>query len=411
MKLSKRITSVFLCLCIMMSFTVVGSAKNNEDPTSYPFVFVHGMMGWGENTESKMMKNNYWGFSEDNNVPEYLRSLGYEVCVPSVGAMSSAWDRACELYAQLTGTVVDYGAAHSAEHHHARYGRDYTGRPIMEGGWNVKDKINLVSHSFGGPTVNIFTSVLEYGAQEEIEAAPEDCSEFFKGGHEGVVYSVSTLASPHNGSPLANLLYDTVIPVYLVCAFINIMNPSKLDFMMDQYGLNKDPVTGAKAKFSIKNIISLATNDDHDGYDMTIKGARELNAKYPPAKHTYYFSYSGDITDENIFGGRRISKENSNAIFKITGSIIIACSGKYIGGEKLGKEWANNDGFVPVVSAQYPFGQPHDNYVEGMNVEKGVWYVMPTTEGGSHGYHVAGSQKTLYGFYDRMIEVIKNTAE
>lgn len=60
-----------------MPFSVVGFAKDNEDPASYPFVFVHGMMGWGENSESTLMKNNYWGFSEDNNIPEYLRSLGY----------------------------------------------------------------------------------------------------------------------------------------------------------------------------------------------------------------------------------------------------------------------------------------------------------------------------------------------
>lgn len=411
MKLLKRITSIFLSLCLIIAISTIGFAESNESPASYPFVFVHGMMGWGENSESTLMKNTYWGFSEDRNIPEYLRSQGYEVYVPSVGAMSSAWDRACELFAQLTGTVVDYGAAHSAKYHHARYGRDYTGRPIMESGWNVKDKINLVSHSFGGATISIFASILEYGVQEEMEAAPDDCSEYFKGGHEGAVYSVSTLASPHNGSPLANLLYDTVVPVYLICTFINLMEPSKLDFMMDQYGLNKDPATGEKAKFSIKNIIALASNKDHDGYDMTIKGARELNAKFLPAKHTYYFSYSGDITEENSFGGRKVAKDFSKGIFGITGSLIIACSGKYIGGEKLGKEWANNDGFVPVISAQYPFSHPHKNYVDGMELETGVWYVMPTTDGASHGYHVAGKEEILYGFYDGMIDVIKSTTK
>ena len=37
-----------------------------------------------------------------------------------------AWDRACELYAQLNGLVTDYGAGHFARCGHLRYGRDYT---------------------------------------------------------------------------------------------------------------------------------------------------------------------------------------------------------------------------------------------------------------------------------------------
>jgi len=32
----------------------------------------------------------------------------------SVAPNGSAWDRACELYAQLSGTRVDYGKAHTA---------------------------------------------------------------------------------------------------------------------------------------------------------------------------------------------------------------------------------------------------------------------------------------------------------
>ena len=43
-----------------------------------------------------------------------------------------AWDRACELYARLTGTTVDYGIAHSAEKGHDRFGITYN-EPLFEG--------------------------------------------------------------------------------------------------------------------------------------------------------------------------------------------------------------------------------------------------------------------------------------
>ena len=51
-----------------------------------------------------------------------LNEKGIEAYAPAVGPLSSAWDRACELYAQLMGTRVDYGEAHSKMHGHNRYG-------------------------------------------------------------------------------------------------------------------------------------------------------------------------------------------------------------------------------------------------------------------------------------------------
>ena len=39
----------------------------------------------------------------------FLRKKGFDCYAASVAPYGSAWDRACELYAQLSGTEVDYG--------------------------------------------------------------------------------------------------------------------------------------------------------------------------------------------------------------------------------------------------------------------------------------------------------------
>jgi len=85
---------------------------------------VHGLGGWGPESQIDQTSP-YWG-SSTGNLAEYLNSEGYSVSVASVGPFSSTWDRTCELYAELTGTKVDYGEAHSKEHGHERYGREYT---------------------------------------------------------------------------------------------------------------------------------------------------------------------------------------------------------------------------------------------------------------------------------------------
>ena len=73
------------------------------------------------------------------------------------------------MYAQLTGTTVDYGIAHSAEKDHDRFGITYN-EPLFEG-WSADKKINLIGHSFGGATIRMFLETLANGAPGEVAAA------------------------------------------------------------------------------------------------------------------------------------------------------------------------------------------------------------------------------------------------
>ncbi len=91
----------------------------------YPVVFVHGFVGLvGEDAFS--MYPNYWGGTK-YNVKKELTKLGYRVHEANVGAFSSNYDRAVELYYYIKGGRVDYGAAHAAKYGHKRYGRTYEG--------------------------------------------------------------------------------------------------------------------------------------------------------------------------------------------------------------------------------------------------------------------------------------------
>lgn len=406
----KKALSVILSLLFV--FTLVPIASADETAASdYPYIFVHGMMGWGENDVCN--DTSYWGFgSTDVDVIDYMRSLGLEAYAPSVGKMSSAWDRACELYAQLTGTVVDYGAAHSAKYGHARYGRDYSDCPIMGYKWDTKSCINLITHSFGGPTANVFTSILEYGVAEEVEADPEGCSEFFRGGHEGVVYACFECEPPNNGSQLSDFICDIPGIAMVVALYANILgtqsDPS-MDFMFDQWGLNGDITKGETVTFNPLAVIKLGLSKDHAGYDMTIKGAAELNERFPIAKHTYYFSYTACLTEENEIGLQLVP--DSSNVLAIAADLTSLLASKYsLRSGWIGSEWAANDGMVPVVSALYPFNATHEDYSSADKCVPGVWYSMPITYNASHGLHVGGTPDVLFPRFDEMVNIIKDLA-
>ncbi len=135
---------------------------------NYPLVFIHGLIGWG--SDDKLNDLNvfpYFGRGK-NNIPKYLEGLGYECYTPSVGPFSSCWDRACIFWAWLFGGTVDFGKVHSEKYGHARYGVTYKRGAIEDlGKPGNHAKINLLGHSYGGPTVMEIASLFEQGSKEE----------------------------------------------------------------------------------------------------------------------------------------------------------------------------------------------------------------------------------------------------
>ena len=58
---------------------------------------VPGFVGWGSPVLNSF---NYFGGFED--LAEDLVKSGWTIIIPQLGPLSSNWERACELYAQLT---------------------------------------------------------------------------------------------------------------------------------------------------------------------------------------------------------------------------------------------------------------------------------------------------------------------
>lgn len=405
----KKIISIALSFVLAFSVAVCGHAKKKDIITDYPIVLVHGMGGHGENTFGQD-KSPYWGLTEENDIAQYLRGKGFKVCVPSVGPLSSAWDRACELYAQLTGTVVDYGEAHSKEHNHSRYGRDYSGEAMLSSDWLETTKINLIGHSFGGPTSMIFSSLLTYGDEAEIKASGENVSPLFEGGHDDAINAVLTLESPFNGALIDNVMYDSKIGLVALATMAHIEgmkeNPST-DYIFDQFGITTKPIDGNKAKFNPTGLFNLIRSEDNCGYDMTLGGAKENCEKYKASNNIYYFTYAANMV--TIKNGFRTVDAKTGSVLAPFGFITSMLAGGKYNGIKTDESWAYNDGLVSAPSAKYPYSQNHADYVDGMKLEKGVWYSMGVFFG-NHGYGVgASTQEELFGIWDGIIETLEMT--
>ena len=431
MKTAKKLTAILLTLVIFLSFAIIPANASYELSrnlrkdgfvTDYPYVFVHGMGGWGT-ANSFYEKSPYWGGglgTSGTDLIKILGSQGIDAYAAQVGPLSSAWDRACELYAQLAGTVVDYGEAHSKAHGHDRYGFSYVGKALMGKPWNPKNKINLVGHSFGGATIRLFDSLMTYGSQEEINATGKNTSELFKGGHKSI-HACITLSAPHNGTQVANMLYNLKGLYLFLCFAYNLIgatfgnNYMVFSLQMSHFGLT--PAQNQKrVPINPVKIYNYFRADDNCYSDMVLKNARELNETIKFSPDTYYYSYTTAATEPEGLGGREKIIDTVTPIFVISSNMIALSQGKTYDGVKIEGDWAVNDGIVPLASALYPESDKetatdYENAIaKGQKIKKGRWYYMDTMYGTDH-FDFCGTRDyptTFEDFYFTMIETVNS---
>src|SRR5262249_31056520 len=103
--------------------------------------FVPGLFGWGP---GELGGFSYWGGAME---PFNDFRTHWVKC----GPISSFHDRACEVFAHIKGTKIDYGAGHSAEAGHAQTSRDLTGQGLLHD-WSADNPVILIGHSAGAQT-------------------------------------------------------------------------------------------------------------------------------------------------------------------------------------------------------------------------------------------------------------------
>lgn len=344
---------MFLIPAVNIPETALDTENAN---TQYTCVFVHGLSGWGEYDIYYRLAP-YWGMF-GGDLMRYLRARGVDAHAAKVSPTASAWDRACELYAQLTGTRTDYGAEHSERCGHCRYGTDYSLAPLIKG-WSSENKINLFGHSFGGATVLLFAELMANGSEAEREATPEDeLSELFKGGKGDWIYSLTALAAPLNGTTSYNAQED----------------------------IEADPDATAEERADVA-VISTATaapidriEEDSAAYDLHIDGAQELLEGIETQSGLYYFSIPCSKTVQSEDGTWHPVKSGMEPLFHAASERIGSFTGVTPGGFVIDESWQQNDGLVNTISARAPLNAPQRDF-DADDIQPGIWNVFPVYDG------------------------------
>ncbi|PJZ47511.1 esterase/lipase family protein [Leptospira saintgironsiae] len=218
-----RIVKVCFVLVLFVTgiSSVVASGGGSASKTlegMYPIVLSHGLFGWGEDSTGAINLLTYWGGMDD-----YLRSEGAVVYSPSKTAMESNAFRGVEFNTK----VLSFMAA------------------------NGYNKVHILGHSQGG--LDSRYAITHLGLSSKVS-------------------TLTTLNSPHRGTPLADLIRD-VVPDWLKPYAAVVLNS------LASLIYNK----------SEQNALAILSQ-------VTISGQTSFNAQTPNISGVKYYSYGSYIT-------------------------------------------------------------------------------------------------------------------
>ncbi|MCG7771847.1 YSIRK-targeted triacylglycerol lipase [Staphylococcus epidermidis] len=338
------------------------STHQAQFKNQYPVVFVHGFLGFaGDNQFSLAPK--YWGGTK-YNIDRNLTNEGYNVHEANIGAFSSNYDRAVELYYYVKGGRVDYGAAHAAKYGHHRYGRTYKG--IMRD-WEPGKKIHFIGHSMGGQTIRQMEEFLRNGNQEEIEYQRQHggtISDLFTGGKDNMVASITTLGT-------RKLVKETINRIGRLSGGKDV----DIDLGFSQWGLKQQPNESYIDYAERVSKSKIWNTEDQAVNDLTTQGAEKINQQTSLNPNIVYTTYTGSATHTGPLGNE-LPNSSEILLLNLTSRII---------GKDVNKEIRPNDGVVPVISSQHPSNQAFkkvDDHTPA--TDKGVWQVRPVQHDWDH---------------------------
>ncbi|KAH7139795.1 Alpha/Beta hydrolase protein [Dactylonectria estremocensis] len=294
-----------------------------------PIVFVPGFSGWGAPLFGAI---NYFGGVID--IPRLLVDEGYTVIVAPVAPISTNWERACELYRQLTfgkfsqvnretGFIdevydvdVDYGNYFDPDQAHAPEETTTTGRRrailfTPSSGFNDwkwhRNKIHFVCHSQGGNTVRYLISLMAQGA------ADLHPTYFKEPERDSWTVSVTTLGTPHRGTTVIDVLEKIVSSsrnqalglAARLFATASFYPPQKraYDLQLDHWGVcrkSNETFQDMLERFESVNgpVWNWLESENNGLYDNKIEGVDRLSKRtLEVSEKVFYFSLSFHATN------------------------------------------------------------------------------------------------------------------
>jgi triacylglycerol lipase len=368
---SASLPALLLAALLAAACCAPAGAANN-----YPVILVHGVLGFGPD-EFRQSGFNYWGGYGDIARHMQVYRGPRNVFAAAVGPISSNWDRAAELYAQIKGGCVDYGASHVKKYGAPGQVRKPPGKcwaadpdnnpqgyPLaFHPAWDARHPIHMVGHSQGGTTIRALVELLEHGSPED-----EGDGELYRGGRVGWIRSVTTISAPHNGTTLSDAVFDIAPTLRTPLRELLAHRAAQWELAPDgAREFNRWARTSPQVYYySVGTLATEAGSWCCNHTDRVIAPIQTIAFQYPRADMIPYFK---------LFAGEWIVP---SPLQRGIGGYTLDTPGR----QRIDSDWFPNDGVVNTVSMRAPNGHPTRDF-DGTSV-RGTWNYLGTWRGYDH---------------------------
>ncbi len=321
----------------------------------------------------------YWGHALKQDTHEF------QLHEANCGPVSSFHDRACEVAAQIKGTITDYGKAHSEQEKHAQFSHDYTGHALVEG-WSEENPVILIGHSAGSHTCLRLQQLLA-----------EDYWGW--GSNANWVEGIVSISGVLNGSTLPYMLgcdKQTGLLTKPIGLFIG--NAVQIFAMAGGKAIEKiyhfhlDHWLGEEKEGNFEEILlaleesHFAKNEDNLAFDLTLQGGYKANQQIETHPNTYYLSVITEKSNKALLTANCYPDLFINPMLTVSSAyqgLVVEFDAPPLPNWGKGEldidKWRENDGAVSSISQRYPFtGGTHaiggSGFLDRNPIQKGKWY-------------------------------------
>jgi triacylglycerol lipase len=332
-------------------------------------------MGWGP---EEMGGYNYWGGRED--FAQMLRDEGHTVFTVSVGPVSSNWERAIEIYTHLKGGRVDYGKAH-AEKFNIIQKPDGKVYESLYPEWDENHPVHLVGHSMGGQTARMLQYLLIQEIVVNAETGELEKSDLLGQSHSNWIRSITSIATPHNGTTLADVVTKTIPFVQYFVGVAGVVGTRFYDFDLEQWGFSRGKDETWPGYVKRMRTHDAWASKNMSSWDLSIEGAKEQNSFLLADPDVYYFSISTYTTEKKDHSAFHIPIEGTSILTRTRSKMLGSRVGYWADGTPTDSTWYENDGIVNTCSMAGPTtgingADPIVNYDENDLLIPGQWYAL-----------------------------------
>ena len=314
----------------------------------YPIVLIHGFLGWGPD---EMGGYKYWGGKDD--VADSLRQEGHTVFEVSVGPVSSNWDRAVEAYTQLKGGQVDYGKAHSEKFGLIQKpkGKTFVG---LYPEWDENHPVHIIGHSMGGQTARMLQYLLANQINEDQKSTILEKSPLLGQVNLKWIHSITTIATPHNGTTMAELVTNTFPFVQYFVGLAGVVGTRFYDFDLEQWNLTRKADESWSSYVSRMRTHPAWETKNISSWDASLDGAKAMNNYAVASADIFYFSILTSITEKNADNHFHSPVRSAPLLIRARAKILGTKVGYWQDGTNTDSTWYENDGLVNTCSMAGP---------------------------------------------------------